>query len=124
MSEQNVMAKRQSLFLTQVRRLHFYIGLFIASFIFIAALSGTLYVLAPQIENALYAQLLYTDSVGKDQLLARQVEAAQQVAGPGARLYAVRPAPGPYDTTGRCSVVNDSALRNRAPCLLIRACWK
>ncbi|MFP3374332.1 PepSY domain-containing protein, partial [Pseudomonas sp. SIMBA_068] len=34
------------------RRLHFYIGLFIAPFIFVAALTGTLYVLTPQLEQA------------------------------------------------------------------------
>ena len=36
------------------RRLHFYIGLFIAPFIFVAALTGTLYVLTPQLEQAIY----------------------------------------------------------------------
>lgn len=42
-----------------LRRLHFYIGLFVAPFIFIAALTGTLYVLTPQIENMIYANALF-----------------------------------------------------------------
>lgn len=37
--------------LALVARLHFYIGLFIAPFIFFAALSGTWYVIAPNIEK-------------------------------------------------------------------------
>jgi len=32
-------------------RLHFYIGFFVGPFIFIAALTGNLYVISPQIEN-------------------------------------------------------------------------
>lgn len=37
-----------------LRRLHFYVGLFVGPFIFFAALTGTLYVATPQLENALY----------------------------------------------------------------------
>lgn len=40
--------------LNLLRRLHFYIGLFIGPFIFVAALTGTLYVATPQLENWLY----------------------------------------------------------------------
>ena len=48
--------------LALVTRLHFYIGLFIAPFIFFAALSGTWYVIAPNIEKNLYAEQLYPAS--------------------------------------------------------------
>jgi hypothetical protein len=40
--------------LNLLRRLHFYIGLFVGPFIFVAALTGTLYVATPQLENWLY----------------------------------------------------------------------
>lgn len=73
-------------------RLHFYIGLFVGPFILVAALTGTLYVLTPQIESRLYASQLYNDSTGPAQPLAAQVRAAQAAIGPAARLFAVRPA--------------------------------
>jgi hypothetical protein len=40
----------------------FYIGLFVGPFILVAALTGTLYVLTPQIESHLYAAQLYNQS--------------------------------------------------------------
>jgi uncharacterized iron-regulated membrane protein len=48
-----------------ITRLHFYIGLFIGPFIFVAALTGTIYVITPQIENALYKDVLTTQNIGK-----------------------------------------------------------
>ncbi|RPD96868.1 DUF2534 family protein [Candidatus Pantoea deserta] len=89
---------RGSLF-NLLRRLHFYIGLFIAPFIFIAALTGTLYVLTPQMEHALYASALTTQPQGEARSLSAQITAARQHIGESARIYAVRPAPGPEDTT-------------------------
>ncbi|WP_110876860.1 PepSY-associated TM helix domain-containing protein [Franconibacter helveticus] len=85
--------------LTLLRRFHFYIGLFVGPFIFIAALSGTLYVATPQLENAVYASALYSDAQGEAQPLARQVAAAQKAAGENLRLYAVRPASEAGETT-------------------------
>jgi len=89
---------RGSLF-NLLRRLHFYIGLFIAPFIFIAALTGTLYVLTPQIENALYASSLTTEAQGVPQPLSAQIAAARRHIGEEARIYAVRPAPDAQATT-------------------------
>ena len=89
---------RGSLF-NLLRRLHFYIGLFIAPFIFIAALTGTLYVLTPQIENVLYASALTTEPQGTAQPLSAQVAAARRHIGEAAPVYAVRPAPGAQETT-------------------------
>ncbi|MCX8959431.1 PepSY-associated TM helix domain-containing protein [Erwinia psidii] len=82
-----------------LRRLHFYIGLFIAPFIFVAALTGTLYVLTPQLENVLYAQQLHTPVSGPARSLAEQIAVAQKFIGDGVKIAAVRPAPGPGDTT-------------------------
>lgn len=85
--------------LNLVRRLHFYLGLFVAPFIFVAALTGTLYVLTPQIENVLYKAALFTQPQGSAQPLSAQINAARRYAGEQANIYAVRPAPGPADTT-------------------------
>lgn len=88
-----------SALLALITRLHFYIGLFVGPFILVAAVTGTLFVLTPQIESLLYADQLHTASTGPAQPLANQVRAAQERIGPGPRLFAVRPAPAPGDTT-------------------------
>jgi uncharacterized iron-regulated membrane protein len=82
-----------------VARLHFYIGLFVGPFLLVAAASGLLYVLTPQIEEVLYRQTLRTETTGPSRSLADQVEAARGVTGAEARLFAVRPAPEPGATT-------------------------
>ena len=74
-----------------LRRLHFYVGLFVGPFIFIAAFSGTLYVATPQLEDALYHHALHTDSQGTAQPLAEQIAVAEKVTSGGLRLHAVRP---------------------------------
>ena len=53
-----------------LRRLHFFIGLFVGPFIFVAALTGTLYVATPQLENWVYAQALHASSEGERHPLA------------------------------------------------------
>nr|WP_240629956.1 PepSY-associated TM helix domain-containing protein [Brenneria alni] len=82
-------------------RLHFYIGIFVGPFIFIAALTGTLYVLTPQIENRIYADQLFTQNHGVPYSLANQIAAAQAALGHHhkARLIAIRPAPTQGETT-------------------------
>lgn len=78
-------------------RLHFYIGLFVGPFILVAAVTGTLFVLTPQIEERIYADQLFNRSQGEVQALAAQVKAAQAyLAGRGdnPRLFAVRPSKG------------------------------
>lgn len=88
-----------SALLALITRLHFYIGLFVGPFILVAAVTGTLFVLTPHLENLIYADQLRTTSTGAAQPLAAQVQAAQSQVGPGPRLFAVRPAPGPGETT-------------------------
>ena len=85
-----------------ILRLHVYIGLFIAPFILIAALTGTLYVLTPQIERWLYADALFTpasDPALPPQPLAAQAAAARALVGPDLAFFALRPAPAPGMTT-------------------------
>ena len=82
-----------------LRRLHFYVGLFVGPFIFFAALTGTLYVATPQLENALYRHALHTDNVGEPQPLAAQIAVAENIVGKELRLHAVRPGLADGDTT-------------------------
>lgn len=82
-----------------LRRLHFYIGLFVGPFIFFAALTGTLYVATPQLEHALYHHALHTEAVGEAQPLAEQIAVAEKAVGSALRLHAVRPGLEEGDTT-------------------------
>ncbi len=79
-------------------RTHFYIGLLCGPFILVAALTGTLYVLTPQIERAIYHDALYTTSSGPERPLVEQIRAARAVVGDGP-IFALRPAPAPGETT-------------------------
>ncbi|RKD83870.1 putative iron-regulated membrane protein [Kushneria marisflavi] len=83
-----------------IARLHFYIGLLVGPFLLIAALSGILYALTPQVEHWLYHEQFYTDSAsGTPQPLADQIRVAQQALGRDEAPMAVRPAPAPGQTT-------------------------
>ncbi|MBT1885617.1 PepSY-associated TM helix domain-containing protein [Enterobacter mori] len=82
-----------------LRRLHFYVGLFVGPFIFFTALTGTLYVATPQLENALYRHALHTNSVGELQPLAEQIAVAEKTVGSDLRLHAVRPGLAEGETT-------------------------
>lgn len=80
--------------------LHRYAGLFIAPFIFIAALTGLLYVLTPQLEQYVYRDVLYSQPDGhRAGTLTQQIQVAQAQLPPTAQIVAVRPAPTPHDTT-------------------------
>ncbi|WP_235921261.1 PepSY-associated TM helix domain-containing protein [Lentzea tibetensis] len=61
-----------------LRRLHFYAGVLVAPFLVVAAASGLLYALAPQIDDVLYGDLLRVPSAtGAPRPLAEQVTAAR-----------------------------------------------
>ncbi|TCD20464.1 PepSY domain-containing protein [Pseudomonas sp. IC_126] len=92
-------SRMQRPLLTLLIRLHLYVGLFVGPFILIAALSGLIYALTPQLESRLYAEQLFVDSGGPSLPLARQIEVAQAHIGEAATLSAVRPAPRPGTTT-------------------------
>ena len=62
-------------------RMHFHVGLFVGPFIFVAALTGLLYVLTPQIESWLYRDALHTGSTGPARSLADQALAARDALG-------------------------------------------
>jgi uncharacterized iron-regulated membrane protein len=82
-----------------VTRLHFYIGLLVGPFLLVAALSGIVYALTPQLEDAVYHHALYTESRGGALPIGEQIATAQKIAGAEASPAAVRPAPGPGTTT-------------------------
>lgn len=97
-SQMNNEASSNALLLL-ITRLHFYVGLFVGPFIFIAALTGTLYILSPQIEQAVYKDVLTTQSRGDYQPLANQIAAARSHLTSDLTLFAVRPAPEIGDNT-------------------------
>ena len=101
-----------------ITRLHFYIGLFVGPFIFVAALTGTLYVLTPQIESAIYKDVLTTQSVGESQPLSQQIAAAKSHLQNNLILFAVRPAPETGDTT-RIMFLDASAQHSGARAVFI-----
>ena len=78
-------------------RVHFYAGILAAPFLLVAAVTGGLYAVSPQLEQALYPQELRVPAVAQPLPLSAQVQAAVKVA--GAAPLSVRPAPGPEDTT-------------------------
>ena len=75
-----------------LRRLHFFIGLFVGPFIFVAAFTGTLYVATPQLENLMYRQALHSEMSGERHSLAEQIAVAERSLEAPLRLSAVRPA--------------------------------
>ena len=79
-------------------RLHFYAGILVGPFLLLTALTGFLYALAPQIENALYRDTMFVESSGTTVPISQQVSAARE-SQPEGTLVAVRPAAGPGDTT-------------------------
>ncbi|QLR44263.1 PepSY domain-containing protein [Enterobacter sp. RHBSTW-00994] len=82
-----------------LRRLHFYVGLFVGPFIFFAALTGTLYVATPQLEGYVYRTALHTDTSGDALPLSEQIAVAEKTVGTGLRLHAVRPGLAEGETT-------------------------
>lgn len=82
-----------------VHRLHFYIGIFIAPFIFIAALTGFIYILSTQFEDIIYRDVLKTQPSGNSKPLSSQISAARHYVGEQYFIHKVRPAPQPDETT-------------------------
>lgn len=82
-----------------LRRLHFFAGLLVGPFIFVAAVSGALYAVTPTLEKVVYAHELTAASDAAGTPLAAQIEAAVAHVGAGASPVAVRPAPEAGATT-------------------------
>lgn len=84
----SLIARRKSLFW----RIHFWAALIASPFALIAALTGILYIFAPQIEQALYADLDHVTPVGTMSPLDAAIAAAREVVPPDAVLRSVVPA--------------------------------
>ncbi|GLZ45477.1 peptidase [Actinomycetospora sp. NBRC 106375] len=85
-----------------VRRLHFYVGLFVGPVLLVAAFTGLLYTLTPQLDQIVYRDALHVAQVtGTPQSLQTQVAAAT-AAVPGGTVTEIRP-PGEPDGTTRVS---------------------
>lgn len=80
-------------------RLHFYAGLFVAPFILIAAVTGLLYAVIPQIDSAVYRHELTVDHVGERQLPLASQLAAVRAAHPEGTVASIRPPAAPDETT-------------------------
>jgi uncharacterized iron-regulated membrane protein len=79
-------------------RIHFDAGILAGPFLLIAAVTGGLYAMTPQLEQSLYSRELHVPAVTQPLPLSAQVEAATDYAG-GVAPVTVRPAPGKEDTT-------------------------
>lgn len=85
-------------------RLHFYAGVFVGPFILIAAVTGLLYALIPQIDTIVYRHELTVDQVGAERLpLAEQLAAARH-AHPEGTVESIRP-PASRDETTQISLL-------------------
>lgn len=100
---------------TLFRLLHVYAGIFIAPFIFIAALTGFFYAATPQIEKIIYKDILYIEhNDSKTQSLSKQIEKARQFLSPTAQITEVRPAPTENQTTRIIFSDSKFGLQNEA----------
>ncbi|WP_434740453.1 PepSY-associated TM helix domain-containing protein [Micromonospora sp. SH-82] len=74
-------------------RLHFYAGVLVAPFIVVAALTGLLYTVVPQLDAVVYRQELFVDAVGdQPRPLAEQIAAARAAHPDGALTSVTTPA--------------------------------
>ncbi|OBG82447.1 peptidase [Mycobacterium sp. E802] len=95
-------------------RLHFYAGVFVGPFILIAAVTGLLYALIPQIDTFVHRHELTVEHVGTQRLsLADQLAAARH-AHPEGTVESIRPPAEPDETT-QIRLVLDPALKDVPP---------
>lgn len=88
-------------------RLHFYAGVFIGPFILVAAVTGLLYALVPQIDRALTRDHRVVEQVGDTPLpLLEQVQAVRKVH-PEGSIISIRPPASAEETTWVNLAVDD-----------------
>lgn len=81
-----------------VTRIHFYAGLFVGPFLLVAAVTGLLYTVSPQIERWAHAEALTAPVSGPERPLSEQVAAATATL-PGLDVVEIRPSREPGATT-------------------------
>ena len=88
-------------------RLHFYAGVFVGPFILIAAITGLLYTLIPQIDSMVYRHELTVDQVGEHRLPLSDQLVAARAAHPEGTVESIRPPAEPDETTQVSLMVED-----------------
>ncbi|MFP5070149.1 PepSY-associated TM helix domain-containing protein [Pseudonocardia nantongensis] len=81
-----------------ILRIHFYAGLLVGPFLLVAAVTGLLYTVAPQLERWVHSGALTAPVSGPERPLSAQVDAAAATQ-PGLPVTEVRPSGGPGATT-------------------------
>ncbi|CAN5444023.1 PepSY domain-containing protein [soil metagenome] len=88
-------------------RLHFYAGVFVGPFILIAAVTGLLYAVIPQIDNFAFRHELTVEQVGEQRLPLADQLAAARAAHPEGTVESIRPPELPNETTQVTLAVDD-----------------
>ncbi|KUI18655.1 peptidase [Mycobacterium sp. GA-1285] len=87
-------------------RLHFYAGVFVGPFILIAAVTGLLYAVIPQIDDAVYREKVTVDHVGEHRLPIAEQLRAVRAAYPEGVVERIGP-PAALDETTRVTLAVD-----------------
>ena len=87
-------------------RLHFYAGIFIGPFILVAAVTGLLYALIPQIDSMVYSDQLTVQRAGDQRLPLAEQLTAVRAAHPEGSVESIRP-PNAEDETTRVTLAVD-----------------
>lgn len=90
-------------------RIHFYAGVFVGPFIVIAAFTGLLYALIPQIDTLAFRDELKVDQVGSQRMALGDQIAAARAVHPEGTIESIRPAAAIDDTTWVTLAVDDVA---------------
>lgn len=88
-------------------RLHFYAGILVGPFLLVAAVTGLLYSVSPQLEAVAHRHELTVDAVGTTRLDLDEQVAAARAAHPEGAVVQVRPAATPDGTTRVVLAVDD-----------------
>lgn len=88
-------------------RLHFYAGVFVGPFILVAAVTGLLYALIPQLDAMVYRHELTVDQVGAQRLPLADQLAAVRAAHPEGTVESIRPPAAAGETTQVALAVGD-----------------
>jgi uncharacterized iron-regulated membrane protein len=85
-------SRRDSSLEPLLRRLHFYVGVLVAPFLFVAALTGLAYTITPQLDEVAYGGQLHVAEVGGSAIpLVEQVDAARAVVPDGTVVTVIPP---------------------------------
>lgn len=112
---------RQSGLYRAVWRWHFYAGLFCIPIIVMLCLTGTVYLLKPQIESLLYGHLMHVTPAGQTVSYQSQLQTVE-AAYPGATISSVTPPMSPSDAT-EFEIVRKGVAKKLADFALDYSVW-